>query len=263
LPCPTCEVPATELDNHTVEYPLRTGKRAQAILVEALSQPTMAKCDAILQRWSLRPIQVSISFDRLHAFHSGLFGHHLWKEFKQRVEDISTNALKLIDTHCFTDGSKYEDISKQNILFVSHNVLTKAASPSGYQLLCLIQPYLEEDMYIGLPVHTEWTLIDGEQAQAEFGARLEEYKATTQNDRQPKNWKFPKAPNTHRHAFDDIRAKGASRNTNTKPNEKMHHPKKVVYQFGTNHRNAAPQLLRIDHNFYVAEHIQHNIDRLD
>jgi hypothetical protein len=44
------------------------------------------------------------------------------------------------------------------------------------------------------------------------------------------------------HSFDDIKAKGASRNYNTKPNEKLHGPLKRAYLSQTNFKNIAPQV---------------------
>lgn len=44
------------------------------------------------------------------------------------------------------------------------------------------------------------------------------------------------------HAFDDIEAKGVSRNYNTKPNEKMHGPIKLIYYLRTNRRDVAGQV---------------------
>ena len=56
-----------------------------------------------------------------------------------------------------------------------------------------------------------------------------------------KNWNFPKI-HTHRHAFDDIEAKGVTRNYNTKPNKKLHGLLRNIYHRQTNYRNLAPQV---------------------
>ena len=55
-----------------------------------------------------------------------------------------------------------------------------------------------------------------------------------------KNWNFPKI-HWIEHAFDDIVAKGASRNYNTKPNEKLHGPLKKSYT-QSNFKDVAPQV---------------------
>ena len=46
------------------------------------------------------------------------------------------------------------------------------------------------------------------------------------------------------HLFDDIKAKGVTRNFNTKPNEKMHGPLKESYQLRTNFKNVVDQVSR-------------------
>jgi hypothetical protein len=60
-----------------------------------------------------------------------------------------------------------------------------------------------------------------------------------------KNWNFPKLHMTT-HIFDDIEAKGATRNYNTKPNEQMHGPLKDWYLNRTNFKNVAEQVSIID-----------------
>lgn len=39
-----------------------------------------------------------ISFDRLHAYHSGLFGTHLFGEFKDIAKDLGKKFITKIDT---------------------------------------------------------------------------------------------------------------------------------------------------------------------
>lgn len=56
------------------------------------------------------------------------------------------------------------------------------------------------------------------------------------------NWNFPKA-HSYVHAFDDIKAKGASLNMDTKPNEHMHGPIKKIYMLMTNFKDFAMQVL--------------------
>lgn len=47
------------------------------------------------------------------------------------------------------------------------------------------------------------------------------------------------------HLFQDIRAKGVTRNYNTKPNEKMHSPLKKAYRTRTNFKDVANQVRRM------------------
>jgi hypothetical protein len=68
---------------------------------------------------------------------------------------------------------------------------------------------------------------------------------TQTTDDNVKNWNFPKLHMTT-HIFDDIEAKGATRNYNTKPNEQMHGPLKDWYLNWTNFKNVAEQVSIID-----------------
>jgi hypothetical protein len=61
-----------------------------------------------------------------------------------------------------------------------------------------------------------------------------------EQEERPKDWNFPKL-HLLQHAFDDIEAKGVTRNYNTKPNEKMHGPLKKAYLLKTNFKDYAKQ----------------------
>jgi hypothetical protein len=67
-------------------------------------------------------------------------------------------------------------------------------------------------------------------------------------DIEDKGWNFPKL-HMDAHLFDDIEAKGATRNYNTKLNEKMHGSLKDSYLLWTNFRNVAEQ---VSHFFIVS-----------
>jgi len=56
------------------------------------------------------------------------------------------------------------------------------------------------------------------------------------------------------HSFDDINAKGASRNFDTKPNEKLHGPLKKAYLMQTNFRDVAPQVGFLSHEILQYSH---------
>jgi hypothetical protein len=59
-----------------------------------------------------------------------------------------------------------------------------------------------------------------------------------------KSWNFLKM-HSHQHVFDDIEAKGVTRNYNTKPNENLHGPLKMSYKLQTNFKNIAKQVCSI------------------
>jgi len=61
-------------------------------------------------------------------------------------------------------------------------------------------------------------------------------------DLSEKSWNFPKI-HLSAHLFDEIEAKGVTRNYNMKPNEKMHGPLKDAYQDHTNFKNFAEQVI--------------------
>ncbi|KAH9009254.1 hypothetical protein EDB85DRAFT_1848876, partial [Lactarius pseudohatsudake] len=63
--------------------------------------------------------------------------------------------------------------------------------------------------------------------------------------------------------LNDIKAKGASRNYNTKPNEKMYGFPRKLYLNRTNFKNVAPQILKHEHIALVGELIRGQINELD
>ncbi|KAI0631788.1 hypothetical protein C8Q77DRAFT_1074747 [Trametes polyzona] len=273
-----------------------TGTNVAEIMAQALNTRTKREWEEILKKYSLRPVEnaflelahtdpyEALSFDRLYAFDSGLWGHHYWKEFQVQVDRLGDGKIKtLLNKHIprwsslhhfkevmevhFSDGSKHADICKtsQNVIFFSHNMCTPDAKTSlPYELLRLFRAYQEEYMYTDFEVHTAWTMENGRTTQATHGEWLKAYESLAeewQGDAK-KSWNFPKA-HTHMHVFDNIEAKGVTANYNTKPNEKMHGPIKRTYQLRTNYRNVASQILAVDHDFYVAGHIYDELDRLD
>ncbi|KAK0216769.1 hypothetical protein EDD85DRAFT_798199 [Armillaria nabsnona] len=97
----------------------------------------------------------------------------------------------------------------------------------------VIRSYLELDMYASMDVHTEKSIEEGRHVMEIFDVRLKAYSPTT--------WKIPKV-HTQQHLFDDIIAKGVTKNYNTKPNECMHGPLKKTYQTQTNFKDVAEQI---------------------
>ncbi|KAF8268009.1 hypothetical protein EI94DRAFT_1801011 [Lactarius quietus] len=65
------------------------------------------------------------------------------------------------------------------------------------------------------------------------------------------------------HSFDNIEAKGASRNYNMKPNKKLHGPLKKSYTLQTNFKNFARQILRFKHMTFVSVLICSHINELE
>ncbi|EGO30670.1 hypothetical protein SERLADRAFT_364543 [Serpula lacrymans var. lacrymans S7.9] len=216
FPCPICLVPRDKLSDTTQTFTRRTSAHSESILLEAEQQQTAADKGIVLKNCGLRPVKnvfwrfrysdvhQALSWDRLHAHNSGLWGHHLWKEFLFWIEAEGRAASHQLDDQFngmprwrnlnhfdrvasieFSDATKHEDISK----FTRQRLLQLAAD----------------------------------------GLR-------------DKSWNFPKM-HMNKHAFEDIEAKGVTRNYNTKPNEQLHGPLKDSYRFRTNFKHVAEQCL--------------------
>jgi hypothetical protein len=149
-------------------------------------------------------------------------------------------------------------------VFVALNVIPRQ-NVGGQSLLRCLRSYSIVDLYLALEVHTEQTIDAGRRELANFALHMKvsntiknvaflealfiggadkEFIRHSQNssgDEASKNWSFPKM-HALVHSFDDIREKGASRNYNTKPNEKLHGPLKKSYLLRTNFRDVAPQV---------------------
>jgi hypothetical protein len=74
----------------------------------------------------------------------------------------------------------------------------------------------------------------------------------------PKDWNFPKF-HALQHAFDNIEAKGVTRNYNTKPNEKAHGPLRKSYLLRTNFKDFAEQVFMLKYSFELKLLTQINI----
>ncbi|KAG1731406.1 hypothetical protein EDB19DRAFT_2008263 [Suillus lakei] len=251
-PCPVCLVPREELGNVLTSYPLRTSASMQATIAEARSFSRQEDKEKLLKSRGLRDVDnafsdvahtdvhSAVSFDRLH--------------FQERIKSVGRQIQSKIDLHwrninhfnhvmdiSFSDGSKYEDISKL-IVFAAHDVIDRGTHALPYLLLRCIQ-----------------TIAAGRLAIMEFTQLLDRYSA---KDDSGKNWAYPKR-HAYAHLFDDIELKGATRNTNTKPNEKCHGPIRRIYLQRTNFKNIAEQVLRLDHRFLIAHSIRLDIEDYD
>ncbi|RDB28873.1 hypothetical protein Hypma_015251 [Hypsizygus marmoreus] len=288
FPCPICLVPDDKLMDLEEVFTPRTSESMIQVFNEAQEMRTIKDLDAHLQSYGLRNVENvfwkmqgsdvyrALSFDRLHANHGGLFSDHLFVEVQRIFKELGKELAGLFDKQVqalptwrglnhfnavihtsFADGSKYEDISKI-ILFAIHNIFTERNTSTGYLLLQLIRSYLELDMYASLEVHTETTIAEGEVELVKFGNLLKEYSMKYPD----KSWEFPKA-HSQKHVFGDILAKGATRNYNTKTNEKCHGPLKTAYKLRTNFKKVAKQILEVDHCCLVAVVIRDKLNELD
>ncbi|KAG1833304.1 hypothetical protein DFJ58DRAFT_719440 [Suillus subalutaceus] len=260
-PCPVCLVSRDDLWDTSKSYRRRTSKEE-----ELLKEQALRLIENAFWVVAFTCVHRALSHDRCHFNHGGLWSHHLWVELQKYLVTLQRGKVSQVDNRfekfprwrnlkhpnqvvgvTFTDSSVHEDISKM-IIYATHDVLTEDDSPLGYLLLCCVCLYLEMDMYAALEVHITGTIEEGRHTVQAFTALMK-----TADDNE-KNWNFPKLHMTT-HIFDDIEAKGASRNYNTKPNEQMHGPFKDWYLNRTNFKDIAEQLLCIDHWLLVADDI--------
>ncbi|KAJ7640190.1 hypothetical protein B0H17DRAFT_1276808 [Mycena rosella] len=244
-PCPICFVPWNE--------------QTAAEREQLLKDNSLRDVENVFWKINNTDPHAACSFDRLHAY-GGLWTDHLFAQIKLRVTEKGRNAIAIIDKQMssmprwrdlnhfdavmnitFNDGSKNEDIAKM-MLFAAHNVLIDAP---GVQLLQCARSFLELNIYVSLEVHTSKTIAAGERT--EYG---------------DKSWNFPKM-HSHRHVFDDIKNKGATRNFGTKISESMHGPIRQTYHRLTNFKNVTPQLIKHDHRRAVGLFIREQLEVLD
>ncbi|KAH6885699.1 hypothetical protein BKA70DRAFT_1236963 [Coprinopsis sp. MPI-PUGE-AT-0042] len=261
FPCPVCLVPAGEQCHVSKTYPLRTTEDHEAIYAAVRTMSAEAR-EATLKDLGLRyvsnifwalghtDIYRALCWDRLHAYHGGLFSDHILKKILDLLDDsnASKRSLRMLvesqlalfprwrDLNHFTDlskikefsdGRRYEDLSKV-LIYVAHNALdeSRIGSRRGYWLLCLTRAYLELDMYSSLRNHTETTLRQGRQALLKWEEIL----------------------------------KGVTRNGNTKPNEKLHHVLKDYYSV-TNFKDVNEQFAKFQSWDLTMAIISENIER--
>ncbi|KAI0749834.1 hypothetical protein C8Q80DRAFT_1269641 [Daedaleopsis nitida] len=293
-PCTICLVPKERLPYTWEDHELRTAEKAKEILARARQERKGSKKqEEILQNWGLRLVDnvffelnnsdpyLALTFDRLHAFHLGLFGHHFWPLLKEFIKAVGSEAADIVDkqfaafprwrglnnfsevmTIAFNDGNKFRDISLC-VLFAVHNIVTEVASPHGYMLLTVVRQYLEVDMYLGLELLIEDTIEEGKKWQIKLGKGIVRFANATKGAPISKeSWEFPKG-HTYKHAFMDAIMKGVLCHADTRINEALHGPLKISYALRTNFKNVAEQILEVDHYFYVAGHIRDAIIRLD
>ncbi|KAJ7260762.1 hypothetical protein C8J57DRAFT_1072259 [Mycena rebaudengoi] len=292
-PCPICFVPWNEQSDLATTHQVRTGLESKQILEEARDCETAGEREKLLKDNGLRDAEnvfwkinntdphQALSFDRLHAYHGGLWSDHIWAQIKLRVTALGRGARAKIDNQIsaiprwrglnhfdavmnisFNDGSKHQDIAKM-MLFVAHNVLV---DKPGVLLLQALRSYLELDMYVGLQVHTSRTIAAGRRELLRFDSTMKAcHKLTlllTSGDVEEKSWNFPKM-HSHQHVFDDIESKGASRNFGTKINESKHGAMRQTYHRLTNFKDVTPQLIKHDHRRIVALYVREQLDELD
>ncbi|KAI9430290.1 hypothetical protein H4582DRAFT_1824479 [Lactarius indigo] len=300
MPCPICFVPDHQLADVSQTWPLRTMERMRELIEEGRTFDKRGRKHHF-SRYGIRdvnnvfwhvnnsdPYRV-LSFDRLHANNNGIFGNHLWKRFKGLFKDtlIGRAATTKLEQQFnlaprwrglnhfsevmhvdFTDGGKNEDISKV-VVFAAHNLFPPDKDKEEWKLLLCLRSFSILDLLLSLEVHTEETILAGRSELERFGTLMKEYtelcnklEEDPQSKTTAKNWNFPKM-HALVHSFDDIEAKGTSRNYNMKPNEKMHGFLRKLYLNRTNFKRVASQILKHEHTLLIAVLIWEQINELD
>ncbi|TFK17829.1 hypothetical protein FA15DRAFT_733009 [Coprinopsis marcescibilis] len=289
-PCPICLVPGDELDQISKTYPLRTTEEMKRVYDKAQACKTLKDRNETLMRvglrdvknvfWRLGHVDVydAISWDRLHAYHLGLFGNHLLSEFFRVVEGSKLEAKRNVHNRLdkfprwrelihfnnlakmreFSDGRKFEDLSKI-LVFATHTLFNSNRKSPGFLLLKLIRSYLMLDMYASLCCHTTETVKGTEGELRLFEQLLKAYIAHGGSN---KGWSFPKM-HTQIHMIMDIIRKGVTQNGNTKPNEHKHGKYKDMYQLQTNFHNTDPQIMKLEHDDIICSTIRSLLNELD
>jgi hypothetical protein len=124
-PCPICLVPKNKQLDLTKNYPLRTQASMQTALKDARAMKLSSDQENCLKTIGLRNIDVclsvfymkiglknvqnifwsvansdpyaALSWDRLHAYHTGLFGKHLWPELQMHINNLGREAAQTVD----------------------------------------------------------------------------------------------------------------------------------------------------------------------
>ncbi|KAJ7145390.1 hypothetical protein C8R43DRAFT_890476 [Mycena crocata] len=287
-PCPMCYVKnKDQADLFPAVLPaLRNGPRSQTVLRRARTQKTSMKRESLLKAHGLRNVEnvfwriarsdphQAASFEHLHTYASGLWGHHLFAQIKKHADLAPGRAAGQIDDQfaafprwrnlnhfknvmgvTFNDGTKHTDISK-TIILVTHNVLTEKID---VLLLQCIRSYQELDMWATLRRPDEETIAAGRAEMQKFQRLMEAYEDLVTL---LKTWNFIKI-HLQTHLFDDIENKGAAINFGTKIDESMHGPARSAYLRQTNFKNVAPQILKSDHRRLVSKFIRDQLNDID
>ncbi|KAG1842193.1 hypothetical protein DFJ58DRAFT_718051 [Suillus subalutaceus] len=150
FPCPICLVPRNELSKTSNVYPICTSANENALCAWAQESTTLEAKEQILSSESLQNVDNSfdmmehtnvhraLSHDKLHFNDEGLFSDHQWAKLQKWIEHSGRQAAVLIDNFfnsflrwqnlnhfdqvvsvSFSDGTKYEDISKATLAMLT------------------------------------------------------------------------------------------------------------------------------------------------
>ncbi|KAF9780021.1 hypothetical protein BJ322DRAFT_1165130 [Thelephora terrestris] len=248
-PCPICLVPKTQMCDGST-HPLRTSEGMQKVYDEAVAMGTITQREEHLKNYGVRNVENifwslqnsdphrALSFDRLHANHLGLFKDHLWQEAKRLVAAEGKPALGQVDRQIM-DFPRWRGLHH----FAHGAMAITFSDGSTFEDLSKISMFVLHNIFEeGTP---GYILLKALRCHIEVDiyASLEIH--------------------SQLHLFDDIVAKGATRNYNTKTNESLNRPVRGIYLNRTNFRDVAEQILNLIHLEYLVCFIRAKLDKLD
>ncbi|KAJ7574853.1 hypothetical protein C8J56DRAFT_1064268 [Mycena floridula] len=260
-PCPKCLVHKCDLHRLSLKSTLWTSTLMQNALKEARSAASKTDRDKILQCFGMHNIDhfqwqfkfsdpyAAASYDVLHFDDLGKWGKHLWPLLLRVLEDLhasekfNTNmnhfpvwpGLKRFET---ATNIEYSDVTSSTQFIGSSQCCLPCLVeilPRESPMLHCIRAYQCYRMMVGLSCHSSKRLERLENKIIPTYERCCEAVA----DRYGKNFDFFKQHLTS-HVVEDIRRKGSTANTTTRPGEGFQQEAAQAYK-QTNGRNAESQ----------------------
>ncbi|KAJ7082070.1 hypothetical protein B0H15DRAFT_785946 [Mycena belliarum] len=275
-PCPQCMVHHDELHCLSQSFPARTAEAMSAALVQA---PTASKTrrNDFLKSYGLHDFQhflwlfahsdpyAAAGYDCLHFFDGGTWGRHVWVLLK---EYLQVNGLATAFNQNMNDFPRWRDLkhlsSPTTIDYSDGQTfldILKCALPCLVQLLpansCLVRvvrAMQKVRILLGLEVTTASRLDILE-------TMIENYEKVCQDvsKKHEKDCDFLKQ-HFLSHSIKNFRAKGTSRNMNTRVGEGFQQEVSAQYK-KTNGKNAEHQISVMDENEETMACIQMTVDR--
>ncbi|KAJ7663215.1 hypothetical protein DFH06DRAFT_1395296 [Mycena polygramma] len=281
-PCPRCLVHHDELDKICQTFTARTTETMQQFYEDAITAPTRAEREQILQSvglhatenffWSFPnsdPYDAN-AYELLHYDESGKFGKHQWpltldvlkaRGFKGR---LTINMAKVprwknlkhfsnVTTEEYTDGQAFLDILKCILPCIVQLLDSNSA------LVNCLRAYQLYRFNIGLKCSSKGA--DGRIERGRKYRKMYEKYCKRVETEHGKDFKFYKQHQCA-HVFDDITNKGVPTGYSTRPGEGFHQEVKEAFE-QTNFKNTDPQLARIDENKEAFARIRMAVDEYD
>ncbi|KAG1813563.1 uncharacterized protein BJ212DRAFT_1447796 [Suillus subaureus] len=227
-PYPVCLVPHDKLSDMLHCYPQRTSHDSEAILATTRERETAEEREEVLKDYGLCDVINSFSTVSSTDVHHALS----W-------DKLHFHSGSLWSDHLWVELQKYINNQKH---------------PNQVMNISFTDNSMHEDISKVLNFfHSTSHLL-------KYHYQMIQYiNKTVESD---KNWNFPKL-HMGLHIFNDVKAKGATCNYNTKLNEKMHGSLKDSYLLCTNFRDVAEQILCINMWQVAADHICHHLFEFD